>query len=65
MCVNEYTSSLTTGRPDEGLATLARLHAGGDIHDPWVRAEFAQIQESITDEHEQEAKSYVELFKNK
>ncbi|KAI1121528.1 MFS sugar transporter-like protein [Nemania abortiva] len=52
-------------RSDEGLATLARLHARGDIHDPWVRAEFAQIQESITDEHEQEAKSYVELFKNK
>ncbi|KAI1425053.1 MFS sugar transporter-like protein [Xylaria sp. FL1777] len=50
---------------DEGLATLARLHAGGDINDPWVRAEFAQIQESIAEEHEQEAKSYVELFKNK
>lgn len=52
-------------RPEEGLATLARLHSGGDVHDAWVRAEFAQIQESITDEHEQEAKSYVELFKNK
>ncbi|GAP89577.2 putative mfs sugar transporter protein [Rosellinia necatrix] len=52
-------------RSDEGLATLARLHAGGDINDAWVRAEFAQIQESITDEHEHEAKSYVELFKNK
>ncbi|KAI1756342.1 MFS sugar transporter-like protein [Xylaria castorea] len=52
-------------RPEEGLATLARLHSGGDINDSWVRAEFAQIQESITDEHEKEAKSYVELFKNK
>ncbi|KAI1308270.1 MFS sugar transporter-like protein [Xylaria venustula] len=52
-------------RVDEGLATLARLHAGGDIHDPWVRAEFAQIQESIAEEHEQEAKSYIELFKNR
>ncbi|KAI3326195.1 general substrate transporter [Xylariaceae sp. AK1471] len=52
-------------RADEGLATLAKLHARGDIHDPWVRAEFAQIQEAITDEHEHEAKSYLELFKNK
>ncbi|KAI0468119.1 MFS sugar transporter-like protein [Xylaria cf. heliscus] len=52
-------------RPEEGLATLARLHSEGDINDSWVRAEFAQIQESITDEHENEAKSYVELFKNK
>ncbi|KAI0438868.1 MFS sugar transporter-like protein [Xylaria telfairii] len=52
-------------RPEEGLATLARLHSGGDINDSWVRAEFAQIQESITDEHEKEAKSYVELFKDK
>ncbi|KAI0399818.1 MFS sugar transporter-like protein [Xylaria palmicola] len=52
-------------RPDEGLATLAKLHARGDIHDSWVRAEFAQIQESITEEHENEAKSYAELFKNK
>ncbi|KAI0811491.1 MFS sugar transporter-like protein [Xylaria sp. FL0064] len=52
-------------RADEGLATLARLHSGGDVNDPWVRAEFAQIQESIAEEHEQEAKSYIELFKNK
>jgi MFS family permease len=47
-----------------GLATLARLHANGDITDPWVRAEFAQIQETITFEHENEAKSYLELFRN-
>ncbi|KAJ2985955.1 hypothetical protein NUW58_g5262 [Xylaria curta] len=52
-------------KPDEGLATLARLHAGGDVQDSWVRAEFAQIQESITEEHEKEAKSYAELFTNK
>lgn len=57
--------TVVANRPEEGLATLARLHSGGDVHDAWVRAEFAQIQESITDEHEQEAKSYVELFKNK
>lgn len=53
------------GYPDKGLATLARLHANGDESDPWVRAEFNQIQDSITFEHEHEAKSYMELFTNK
>ncbi|RDL39088.1 MFS general substrate transporter [Venustampulla echinocandica] len=53
------------GRPDEGLKTLARLHSNGNVADPWVRAEFDQIQESITHEHENEAKSYLELFTNK
>lgn len=51
-------------REAEGLKTLARLHSNGDEHDPWVRAEFDQIQESITFEHEHEAKSYSELFTN-
>lgn len=32
------------GKEEAGLATLARLHADGDIDDPWVRAEFSQIQ---------------------
>ncbi|KAI1333722.1 MFS sugar transporter-like protein [Xylariaceae sp. FL0016] len=49
-------------RADEGQATLAKLHANGDINDSWVRAEFAQIQENISFEHEHEAKSYKELF---
>lgn len=53
------------GKPDEGLKTLARLHAHGDENDPWVRAEFDQIQDSITFEHENEAKSYIELFTNR
>lgn len=52
-------------RAEDGLRTLARLHANGNEHDPWVQAEFAQIQESITFEHEHEAKSYVELFKSR
>ncbi|KAL8400563.1 hypothetical protein RB594_000816 [Gaeumannomyces avenae] len=49
-------------RADEGLATLARLHAGGDVDDAFVRAEFAQISESIAFDREHEAKSYGELF---
>jgi len=50
------------GRVEQGLKTLAKLHARGDASDPWVRAEFDQIQESITLEHEASAKSYAELF---
>ncbi|KAL1885647.1 hypothetical protein Plec18167_001142 [Paecilomyces lecythidis] len=53
------------GRNEEGLKTLAKLHAYGDENDPWVRAEYNQIQESITFEHEHEAKSYVELFRSR
>jgi sugar porter (SP) family MFS transporter len=48
-----------------GLATLARLHAHGDTSDAWVQAEYSQIQESVTYEHEHEAKSYKDLFTNK
>jgi len=53
------------GRQEEGLKTLARLHSHGDVNDAWVRAEFEQIQDAITFEHEHEAKSYKELFTNK
>ncbi|KAK2795354.1 hypothetical protein FQN50_009745 [Emmonsiellopsis sp. PD_5] len=53
------------GREAEGLKVLARLHAHGDENDPWVRAEYSQIQETITYEHEHEAKSYVELFRSR
>lgn len=53
------------GRSEEGLQTLARLHARGDVNDAFVRAEYEQIQDAITFEHENEAKSYVELFKNR
>lgn len=53
------------GHQEKGLATLARLHSHGDENDPWVRAEFEQIQDAITFEHEHEAKSYKELFTNK
>ncbi|KPM34092.1 hypothetical protein AK830_g12482 [Neonectria ditissima] len=53
---------IDNGRVEEGLKTLARLHANGDVDDAWVRAEFDQIQDTITVEHEHEAKSYSELF---
>ncbi|UPK93714.1 hypothetical protein LCI18_004649 [Fusarium solani-melongenae] len=53
------------GHVDEGLKTLARLHSQGNVDDPWVRAEFEQIQERIAVEHEAAAKSYLELFTDK
>jgi Na+/melibiose symporter-like transporter len=53
------------GRVEEGLRNLAKLHAHGNENDPWVQAEFQQIQDQLTFEHEHEAKSYSELFKDK
>ncbi|PNS16959.1 High-affinity glucose transporter [Sphaceloma murrayae] len=53
------------GKPELGLKTLAKLHAHGNEDDAWVRAEYEQIQEAITFEHDHEAKSYSELFTNK
>ena len=49
-------------KSEEGLAILAKLHAYGNEHDPWVRAEYEQIQETIAYEQEHEARSYKELF---
>ncbi|EEU38170.1 uncharacterized protein NECHADRAFT_95992 [Fusarium vanettenii 77-13-4] len=53
------------GHVEEGLQTLARLHSQGNVDDPWVRAEFEQIQERLAVEHEAAAKSYLELFTDK
>ncbi|KAJ5766974.1 uncharacterized protein N7511_004590 [Penicillium nucicola] len=53
------------GKSEEGLKTLAKLHAHGNENDAWVQAEYAQIQESITFEHENEAKSYLDLLTNR
>lgn len=52
-------------RPEEALRVLAKLHAHGDQKDPWVLAEYEQIQTSIAHEHQYEAKSYIELFKSR
>jgi sugar porter (SP) family MFS transporter len=56
---------IDNGKAEEGLRTLAKLHAHGDENDAWVRAEYDQIQDAITFEHEHEAKSYKELFTDK
>jgi hypothetical protein len=47
------------------LKTLGKLHSRGDISEAWVQAEFEQIQDANTFEHENEAKWYMELFRNK
>ncbi|RDW63630.1 hypothetical protein BP6252_11175 [Coleophoma cylindrospora] len=52
-------------RPEEGLRTLAKLHANGDVHDAYVQAEHEVILAQIADEHENAAKTYGELFKNR
>jgi hypothetical protein len=52
-------------KPELALKTLAKLHSHGDERDPWVMAEYEQIQTSIAYEHENEAKSYLELLKSR
>ncbi|KAF2169511.1 hypothetical protein M409DRAFT_64631 [Zasmidium cellare ATCC 36951] len=56
---------IAKGKSDEGLKTLARLHANGNIADPFMLAEYDQIQTQVTFEREREAKSLKELFSTK
>lgn len=53
------------GKEHEGLKTLAKLHANGNESDPWVQAEYSQIQAAIAYEHEHEAKGYRDLFSDR
>jgi len=53
------------GKEQEGLKTLAKLHANGNENDPWVQAEYSQIQVTIAHEHEHEAKGYLDLFNDR
>ncbi|KAI9741364.1 MAG: hypothetical protein M1834_003081 [Cirrosporium novae-zelandiae] len=56
---------LDHNKPEEGLKVLAKLHAHGDVDDVFVRAQYDQIQDEITHEHEYAAKTWSELFTNK
>ena len=42
--------------------SLARLHANGDLNDPYVLAEYDIIKAQIDEEQSQAAKSYLALF---
>ncbi|KAI8583511.1 hypothetical protein K450DRAFT_204553 [Umbelopsis ramanniana AG] len=50
-------------RWDECLATLADLHAGGDINNEEVQFEYREIQAAVKFDREQGANSYIECFK--
>ncbi len=50
-------------RAEDGLRTLARLHAHGDTSDPYVHAEFNLIMNQIAEEHSQRKVTYLDLFR--
>ncbi|KAI9314228.1 general substrate transporter [Dichotomocladium elegans] len=52
------------GRYDEALQTLAKLHANGDVNDPFVRREYDEIMEQIKFEETKGMKSYREVFRS-
>lgn len=41
---------MLVGREEESLQSLARLHASGDVTDPFVVNEFAEIKAKVTKE---------------
>lgn len=41
---------MLVGREEESLRSLARLHASGDVDDPFVLGEFAEIKAKVTEE---------------
>ncbi|KAF9947962.1 hypothetical protein BGZ70_002415 [Mortierella alpina] len=50
------------GRNAEALEVLANLRANGDQNDPAVLAEYKEIEDAITFDRTQAARSYKELF---
>lgn len=56
---------ISHGMQERGLQTLAKLHARGVVDDPWVQAEFSQIQRAITAERENESGGYRSLFRER
>lgn len=51
-------------RADHGRMNLAKLHAHGDIHDPYVMAEWNLIMAQIAEERLSKQKTYFDLVRN-
>lgn len=52
-------------RYEEALQTLANLHAGGDVSNPKVLAEYQEIKEAIRFEREEAVTSFAALTEKK
>jgi len=51
------------GRDEEGIRTLAKYHAGGDVNDPLVQFEYNEIKEAIRiEEATKKSVSFLSLF---
>lgn len=55
---------IKVGREEEGLASLARLHARGDTNDTFVVAEFEEIRASVAEENRFAQGAWVRIFGN-
>ncbi|OCF40858.1 glucose transporter [Kwoniella heveanensis CBS 569] len=52
------------GRQEESLRALARLHASGNIEDPFVQGEFMEMRSKVTEEASMQA-SWSDIFRNR
>jgi hypothetical protein len=50
--------------PNETLSAFARLHAYGNVHDPFVEAQHAEILASIEAKQTSRSATYFELLTN-
>jgi hypothetical protein len=49
-------------RYEEALLVLAKLHANGNVNDPYVQAELSEIRAKLEEEKLYPAPSYFELL---
>lgn len=56
---------ISKDRSDEALHMLAKYHANGNVHDPTVQFEFAEIRETIRLEFlYKQTSSYLDFFRS-
>ncbi|KAK0650115.1 Lactose permease [Lasiodiplodia hormozganensis] len=56
---------INKGHDDKALATLAKVHAEGNIHDEVVQVEFEEIKHTLAIEKEFEGNGWFELIRTK